>query len=233
VHGMLLAVLGSFQLLHAGHVVSMSPGAERLLAFVALHSQPVARLVVAGTLWSEVSERRAYATLRSSLSRLDPVARRALRVDPVAVRLADEVAVDLQRARDLAHRLLAPAATSSEDLSLAAIEAFSRDLLPGWYEDWVLLESEDWRQLRLHALEALADRLTAAGRAGEAAMAARAAIRADPLRESARACLIRVHLSEGNQSEALREFDGFSHLLKVELGLAPTPQLRRLVETLI
>jgi DNA-binding SARP family transcriptional activator len=91
---MLVAVLGSFRLLQAGHVVSMSPGAERLLAFVALHSQPVARLVVAGTLWSEVSERRAYATLRSSLSRLDPVARTALRVDPVAVRLADEVAVD-------------------------------------------------------------------------------------------------------------------------------------------
>ena len=232
-HGMLVAVLGSFQLLRAGHAVNMSPGAERLLAFVALHSQPVARLVVAGTLWSEVSERRAYATLRSSLSRLDPVARRALRVDPVAVRLADEVAVDLQDARALAHRLLGPAATPSEDLSLAAIEALSRDLLPGWYEDWVLLEAEDWRQLRLHALEALADRLTAAGRFGEGAIAARAAIRADPLRESARACLIRIHLTEGNQSEALREFERFSHLLKAELCLTPTPQLRRLVETLL
>src|SRR5205807_8448002 len=230
---MLVAVLGSFRFVRAGQVVSMSPGAERLLAFVALHSQPVARLVVAGTLWSEVSERRAYATLRSSLSRLDPVARRALRVDPVAVRLADEVAVDLQDARALAHRLLAPAATPSEDLSLAAIEALSRDLLPGWYEDWVLLESEDWRQLRLHALEAVADRLTAASRFGEAALAAGAAIRVDPLRESARACLIRVHLTEGNQSEALREFGCFRHILKAELGLTPTPQLRRLVESLL
>src|SRR2546422_493794 len=33
---------------------------------------------------------------------------RALRVDPVAVRLADEVAVDFHDARALAHRLLAP-----------------------------------------------------------------------------------------------------------------------------
>jgi DNA-binding SARP family transcriptional activator len=111
--------------------------------------------------------------------------------------------------------------------------ALSRDLLPGWYEDWVLLESEDWRQLRLHALEALAERLTAAGRFGEAALAAVAAIRADPLRESARACLIRVYLTEGNQSEALREFKRFSHTLRAELGLAPTPQLRKLVETLL
>src|SRR5207302_2591217 len=145
-----------------------------------------------------------------------PVARRALRVDPVAVRLADEVAVDLQDARALVHRLLAPAATPSEDdLSPTAIAALSRDLLPGWYEDWVLLESEDWRQLRLHALEALADRLTTAGRFGEAALAAGGAIRADPLRESARACLIGVHLTEGNQSEALRQFERFRHLLKV------------------
>jgi DNA-binding SARP family transcriptional activator len=234
VEGMLVAVLGGFRLLHAGHVVGMSPGAEHLLAFVALHTQPVARLVMAGTLWSDVSERRAYATLRSSLSRLDPVTRRALRVDPAAVRLADEVAVDLQDARALAHRLLAQASTPSEDdLSPAAIAALSQDLLPGWYEDWVLVESEDWRQLRLHALEALADRLAAAGRFGEAAIAARAAIRTDPLRESARACLIRVHLSEGNQCEALREFQRFSHILKAALGLTPTAQLRRLVETLL
>src|SRR2546429_5202766 len=102
-------LLGGFRLLHAGHVVGMSPGARRLLAFVALHAQPVARLFLAATLWSEVSERHADAALRSSLCRLDPVARRALRVDPVAVRLADEVAVDLHDARALAHRLLAPA----------------------------------------------------------------------------------------------------------------------------
>jgi hypothetical protein len=57
--------------------------------------------------------------------------------------------------------------------------------LPGWYEDWGLFESEDWRQLRLHALEALADRLTAAGRFAEAALAAHGLIRADPLRETA------------------------------------------------
>jgi DNA-binding SARP family transcriptional activator len=230
----MVSLLGGFRVLHAGHVVRMAPGTERLLAFVALHAQPVTRLVVAGTLWSEVSERRAYATLRSSLSRLDPVARRALRVEPVAVRLADEVAVDFHDARALAQRLLAPAATpSEEDLGPAAIAALSRDLLPGWYEDWVLLESEDWRQLRLHALEALAVRLTAAGRFGEAALAAGAAIRADPLRESARACLIRVHLGEGNQSEALREFERFSHVLRAELGLTPTAQFRRLVDTLV
>src|SRR5947208_16424599 len=96
-----LAVLGSFRLLLAGHAARVSMGAERLLAFVALHPQPVARPFVAGTLWSEVSERRAFATLRSSLARLDPVSRRALKVDPFALQLAEDVAVDFRDAQAL------------------------------------------------------------------------------------------------------------------------------------
>jgi DNA-binding SARP family transcriptional activator len=78
-------------------------------------------------------------------------------------------------------------------------------------------------------LEALADRLLAAGRFGEAADAALAAVRAEPLRESARAVLIRVHLAEGNQSEALGEFARYRTLLQTELGLDPTPRLRGLI----
>ena len=108
------------------------------------------------------------------------------------------------------------------DLSTAAIVILSSDLLPGWYDDWVLIEAEDWRQIRLHALETLASRLTAAECWGQAADAARAAVRAEPLRESAHAALIQVHLAEGNQSEAMRQFTRYRTLLHAELGLEPT-----------
>ena len=84
----------------------------------------------------------------------------------------------------------------------------------------------------MHALEALASRLHAAGRWGEAANAAGAAVRAEPLRESAHAALIKVHLAEGNQSEAVREFTRYRALLHTELGLEPTPQLCHLVQEL-
>jgi DNA-binding SARP family transcriptional activator len=79
----------------------------------------------------------------------------------------------------------------------------------------------------LHALEALAARLTEERRFGEAAASALASIRAEPLRESARGALIRVHLAEGNQSEAVREFDRYRTLLRQELGLEPTARLHR------
>lgn len=228
-----VALLGGFRLLAGNDVLPVSGGAERLLAFVALHGQAVGRLLVAGTLWSEVSEDRAYATLRSALARLDPTSRTALRVTPLSLELAQGVGVDLRDARALAHRLLEPTPPAAADLSPAAIARLSLDLLPVWYDDWVLLEAEDWRQLRLHALDALVGGLTAARRFGDATTAAGAAVRADPLRESAQATLIRVHLAEGNQSEALRAFHRFSHLLHADLGLRPTPQLHALVADLL
>jgi DNA-binding SARP family transcriptional activator len=107
------------------------------------------------------------------------------------------------------------------------VRTLSGELLPGWYDDWVMVEAEDWRQLRLHALETLAGRLVDEERFGDAAASALAAVRAEPLRETARGALIRVHLAEGNQSEAIREYDRYRDLLLTELGLEPTDKLRQ------
>jgi SARP family transcriptional regulator, regulator of embCAB operon len=222
-----VALLGGFRLLAGNDVLSVSGGSERLLVFVALHRQAVGRLLVAGTLWSEVSQGRSYASLRSALARLDRASRKALQVTALSLELAQGVVVDLRDARALAHRLLGSTPPADADLSAAAIASLSLDLLPLWYDDWVLREAEDWRQLRLHALEALVGRLTAVRRFVDATAAAGAAVRADPLRESAQAALIRVHLAEGHQSEALRAFDRFSHLLQADLGLVSTPRARR------
>jgi DNA-binding SARP family transcriptional activator len=57
-------------------------------------------------------------------------------------------------------------------------------------------------------------------------------VRAEPLRESGRAALIQVHLAEGNQSEAVREFTRYQALLRAELGLEPTRRLRQLIQGL-
>jgi DNA-binding SARP family transcriptional activator len=188
------------------------------------------RASVAGTLWPEASEEHAYSSLRSALGRLTRIARGAVVVTPLDLSLADGVNVDIRQSRALAHRLLDPGTALSEtDLSAAAISSLSVDVLPDWYDDWVLVEAEEWRQLRLHALEALADRLLGQERFGDAARAALAAARAEPLRESARAVAIRVHLAEGNQSEALAEFERYRTLLHAELGLEPTPRLHTLI----
>jgi DNA-binding SARP family transcriptional activator len=229
----MVMLLGGFGL-SWGHALLRVPRAsQRLVAFLALHGGMVSRATVAGSLWPDASELHAYANLRQALARLQSTARKALAASKLELGLAEGVTVDIRHARALACGLLDPALKLEQsELGTAAVGVLSAELLPDWYDDWALLEAEDWRQLRLHALEALAGRLTAASRWGEAAGAARAVVRAEPLRESGHAALIQVHLAEGNQSEAIRQFASYQALLRTELGLEPTPRLRQLIPDL-
>ena len=229
--GLEVRVLGTFRFWARGSALpAVLGGSQRLLALLGLHDRALMRARVAGTLWPESSEEHAHASLRSALARLSRFTRDAVVVTPLDLCLAPGVTVDIRESRALAHRLLNPGTVLSEaDLSADAVRALSVDVLPDWYDDWLLVEAEEWCQLRLHALEALADQLLAAGRFGEATGAALAAVRAEPLRESARAVVIRVHLAEGNQSEALGEFTRYRKLLQTELGLEPTLRLHDLV----
>jgi len=228
-----ISLLGGFQLEDEGASIVLPEGSQRLLAFLALRGRLVRRPVAAGTLWPVATATRASSSLRTALARLPDPAGAAVKATARELGLADGVSVDLWDSRTLAHRLLAP-----QDSSLppnpgpAAVSTLSAELLPDWYEEWVLIEAEDWRQLRMHALEALAQRLTDQGRYGDAAAAALAAVRAEPLRESPHAALIRVHIAEGNPSEALREFARYGELLMLELGVEPTQRLRALVAEL-
>jgi DNA-binding SARP family transcriptional activator len=103
------------------------------------------------------------------------------------------------------------------------------DLLLGWYDDWVLLERERLRQLRLHALEQLSARLLAGGDVARAAEAALEAVAVEPLRETAHAALIRAHLAEGNRAEATRQLQRLTALLGKELGEQPSPMVTDLL----
>jgi SARP family transcriptional regulator, regulator of embCAB operon len=229
-----ISLLGGFDIVVGDEPVTVPAGSKRLLAFIVLQSRAaVPRTLVAGSLWPEASEQGANTNLRSALSRLQGLGKQALNICPAELRLAREVSVDLFRARSLAQRILDPHVPAEElDLDAAAVDQLSADLLPGWYDEWVLPEAEQWRQLRLHALEALTGTFIGLKEFAWAVTAAHAAVRADPLRESSQASLIRAHLAEDNRSEALYDFERYEQHLRDELGLRPTPRLCRLVSEL-
>jgi DNA-binding SARP family transcriptional activator len=229
----LISLLGGFTVVIEESPVALAEGSQRLLAYLALKGKPVKRQSVAGVLWPMAPDVQGSASLRSALARLPEEARALVDATTRELGLASGVSVDLWAARALARDLVAtPRTPITTDPLPGTIRALSADLLPDWYDDWTVVEAEEWRQLRLHALEALSERLTAGGQYGCAAASAVAAVRAEPLRESPRAALIGVHLAEGNRSEALREFAGYSELLKDELGVEPTERLRSLVADL-
>jgi SARP family transcriptional regulator, regulator of embCAB operon len=224
-----LCLLNRFRLMIRSREVSLPGESKRLLALVALHAGELPRAAIAGMLWPESSERRAQGSLRAAIFRLKRCAHGIIEVDPTSVWFPRTVSIDLRDAAVLAHQLLDRGRDPGfvPDVS-EVIRALSAELLPGWYDEWLVEHVEWWRQLRLHGLEAHAARLVKEGRYGEAAAAAAAAVVADPLRESARAALIVVHRAEGNHSEAWREFDRYRALLVRELALEPTSRLRRL-----
>jgi DNA-binding SARP family transcriptional activator len=219
-------LLDRFRVLAGDREPRLPLSAQRVVAHLGLVDRPH-RNVVASVLWPDATERHAHGSLRSTLWRIDQSCPGLVRAAQGAVFLAPEVRVDARELTGWARRMLDP--EDDLDRQRAPDLAFRGELLPGWYDDWVVVERECLHQLRLHALEALAHKLARDGRFGEALEAAHGVMRCEPLRESAQRLAIRIHLAEGNTAEALRQFDGFSRTLHAELGLRPSQWLTDLV----
>jgi DNA-binding SARP family transcriptional activator len=186
--------------------------------------------MVAGSLWPDTSETRSSGSLRSALWRVGSTTGCAVEAAGSQLRLAPSVAVDVHDLVEAARRLRdgqLPADAAS------LIGRFEEELLPDWYDDWIVLSRERWRQIRLHALESLADTLRRAGDCFTAAEAGLAAVRADPLRETAHRTLIETYLTEGNRPEALRQYRTYEAIMHDELGLEPSSALAALVGAVV
>lgn len=205
-------------------------GSKRLLVLVALRRRRVERRNAAGLLWPVGSDERAAGNLRSALWRLRGAGIDLLVVDRCSLRLRDDVEVDLEATSEWASRLTAGTA-GPDDLALPPSWADALDLLPGWYDDWALVERERLRQRVLHGLEALCHRLVKVGRFGEAIEVGMAAVAVEPLRETAQRALLLAHLAEGNMVEGTRCLRSYRELLRRELGVEPTPDLATLLHS--
>ena len=226
-----LTLLGGLTLTYEGAELTLPFSAQRLIAFLAVQPRAFLRSRVASCLWPDSSEVRASASLRSALWRLQRPGVPLVLSTASHLRLAEGVGVDTREVVDRARRLMNRSLPCpQQDLAPAPLMG---EFLPDWSGDeWVLVERERLRQLCLHALESLCERLQDLGRHGEAIEAALAAVRGEPLRESARRVLIAVHLEEGNLSEALREYGSYERLLHDELGIEPSPLITGLVRDL-
>jgi DNA-binding SARP family transcriptional activator len=210
-------------------VVGLPLPAERLLAFVALRDRPLLRPYIAGVLWPNATEGHAAGNLRCSLWKLMHCGAQLVGGRDGHLELSPDVTVDIRLGSVLALRLRDAAPLPETELTT---DNLSLDLLPDWYEEWVILEREAFCQLRVHALESLCERLVELGKFGPAVQAGLAAVAADPLRESAHTVLIAAYVAEGNVGPALRQFEVFRTLLADELGLEPSAAMQALVRGL-
>src|SRR5207245_7117811 len=101
-----LRLLGGFQLLHGAKPLLLSPTLQRLLAFLALQPNGVDRSRLSGALWPESTEKRANASLRSALCRVQGRATDVLWATNDRVSLGEKVSVDFRAASDIAGKVV-------------------------------------------------------------------------------------------------------------------------------
>jgi DNA-binding SARP family transcriptional activator len=217
-------LLGGLSLHVGSRAVVVPPGSRRLLAYLALHPPGVERRQAAGVLWPTVGDARAAGNLRSALWRLHQVGCPLVGADASRLCLNEAVVVDVTDLEAWAARVLT-GRPSPADLAVDPGPVVEAELLPGWYDDWVLVLRDRLRLRLLHALEALGSQLAHAGRPREAVEAVHVAVLAEPLRESGQRALIEAHQAAGDWVAARRQFDAFRILLRREIGVDPSEEL--------
>jgi DNA-binding SARP family transcriptional activator len=154
-------LLGKFAVHLAGRPIEIPwhPG-QLLLAYLLLNvGKAHRREKLAGLLWPDSDEANARNNLRQTLWRL----RQALGEDYI---LADKISVGFNPEADYQldiDRLLDDGAeTGSVDELIRIVSAYEGSLLPGFYEDWVVLEQERLQAVFEHKMQVLLNRLVEA-----------------------------------------------------------------------
>jgi len=215
-------VLGPFAVRRDGTPLRIRPSAQRLLALLAVLG-PLRREAAAAALWPASGPATALGNLRNALHRL--------RQDTIGAVTASSSVLHLSGIdTDIAAmRAWAWEAVRGEGAWAGPPDVPGQDILPSWDDEWLVQPREEFRLTRIYALEAAAQRLLTAGRFGESAGLAGAAVRADPLRESANRLLIEAHMRNGNRFDASSQYAAYRDLLAEELDVSPGRAVTALV----
>src|SRR5260370_3539673 len=164
--GTAVLLFGGPYVMHNGGRLDVPEGSKRLLVFVALRAGRVDGRYAAGSLWPEGRDERAAGNLRSALWRLKCAGIDVVESDKCSLGMRRGTVVDVGVVDEWAARLVDGSATAT-DFCVLNLRWEAMDLLPGWYDDWVIFERERIRQRVLHALQALCPRLVPEERAAE------------------------------------------------------------------
>ncbi|HEU5099276.1 MAG TPA: BTAD domain-containing putative transcriptional regulator [Roseiflexaceae bacterium] len=216
---------------------------QALLAHLLLHrNTPSPRQHLAFLLWPDSTEAQARANLRHLLHHLRqalPDADRFLYTDAQVLQWRQDAAFTLDVIafeHALAQADQAERRGDQAALRIAlidAIDCYRGDLLPGWYDDWVLLERERLRQTYLATLERLVVLLEQAGEHAVAIGYAQQLLRHDPLHETSYQHLMRLYALSGDRASAVRVYQTCAAVLERELGVEPSPATREAYERLL
>ena len=138
-HRIGLRLLGGWQLVDNGVELRLSHREQRLVALLGLSGER-ARPHVAGLLWPDSTDERALASLRRAVMQTQHARPGLLDAGRAFVSLNPEIEDDADEVCRAAEFSQLPESDDERSHLLSLLSA--EELLPGWYDDWVVFERE-------------------------------------------------------------------------------------------
>jgi DNA-binding SARP family transcriptional activator len=222
-------LLGQFGLALAEEELTgvRTPRLQALFAYLLLHRDvPQSRQQLAFLFWPDTTEAQAHTNLRQLLHAL----RHRLPQSDIYLEVTDKTVrwrADAPCTLDVAEfeAAFAEAERSEGSARVAALEravaAYGGDLLPGCYDDWLLLERARLAERFLDALAQLVLLFEQRRDINRAIGYAERLLRHDPPHEATYRHLMRLHAVNGDRAAALRVYHTCVTALERELGVPP------------
>lgn len=229
-------LLGQFKLIANNQIIELpSRPAQSLLAYLALNAGvTIRREKLASLLWCDAEESNSRGYLRQALWRI----RKSLEgaslscVDYLQI---DEIAVTFNRQSDYwldVDQIMKPIEGQPIDGTIADVDLFRGELLPGFYDEWIELERDRVQAAYNQKMDALLERMIQSQRWDEVLKRAEQWIRQGYSTEPAYRALMKAHAAMGNRGMICLTYNRCKEALMHDLGVEPSPETTGLFEQL-
>jgi predicted ATPase/DNA-binding SARP family transcriptional activator len=226
-------LLGRFELSHDGKAIAItSRPAQTLFAHLILHAGIAQRREkLAGMLWPDSLEETARDNLRHALWRVRKVLEAAS-----ATRFlhADDLSIKFETSSDYwldAAELEKVNETATADELIDALDQYQGELLPGFYDEWVVLEREHLLSIYEHHMARLMSLLQDENRWLDILEWGERWIKLGQKPEPAYRVLMSAHAAKGDMSKVAATYERCVKSLR-EFGIDPSEQTKELYKNL-
>jgi DNA-binding SARP family transcriptional activator len=227
-------LLGQFKLQANNLAIELpSRSAQSTLAYLVLNAGVTQRREkLAGLLWPEATETNARSYLRQALWRIRKSLESGsltwedyLQISDISVTFDDQsdywLDVDI---------LLQPTEAGTVEEIIEIISLYRGELLPGFYDEWIVLERDRLQAAYHQKMNLLLERLIQTGRWDDALKWSEQWIRLGYSPEPAYRALMSAYAGLGDQGMISATYQRCVESLNRELGLEPSPETQRLYE---
>ncbi len=220
-------MLGRFEIKKDGKTVQLrSRPASALLAYLALTlGTKHPREKLAGLLWPESTDQNARKNLRQALWRL----RKALGDDFLEI---DGSSIALIPSRSVR---LDTALVDAEEVAdlVAAVTSYQGELLPGYYEDWVMLERDRLAAAFARKMHQLLDQLLMQKRWDDVLQWSEHWISSGQISEAAFRALMQAHAAQGERVQVEKDYQRCVDALQSDIGVLPSEETQALFRSIV